>query len=71
MGIYLFKKKLLNLVLKNKVYNATDFMDDIIRNGKKLIHYPIRSYWLDIGKHEDFEKAQMDISHINLGLKNE
>ncbi len=64
-GIYLFKKELLNLVPKNKVYNATDFMDDVIKNGKKLIHYPIRSYWLDIGKHEDFEKAQKDIAHIN------
>jgi NDP-sugar pyrophosphorylase family protein len=40
-------------------------MDDVIVSGKKLIHYPIRSYWLDIGQHKDFEKAQKDISHIN------
>ncbi len=64
-GIYLFKKELINIVPKNKVYNATDFMQDIINAGKKLIHYPIRSYWLDIGQHKDFEKAQRDISHIN------
>ena len=64
-GIYLFKKELINLVPKNKVYNATDFMQDLINSGKKLIHYPIRSYWLDIGKHKDFEKAQKDVSYIN------
>ncbi len=64
-GIYLFKKELLNIIPKNKVYNATDFMEDIINSDKKLIHYPIRGYWLDIGNHKDFEKAQMDISHIN------
>ncbi len=64
-GIYLFKKKMLKIIPKGKVYNATDFMEEIINLKMKLIHYPIRGYWLDIGKHEDFEKAQKDISHIN------
>ena len=64
-GIYLFKKELLNLIPKGKVYNATDFMNDVISSRKQLVHYPIRGYWLDIGKHKDFEKAQKDISHIN------
>jgi len=64
-GIYLFKKEMLKFIPKNKVYNATDFMQDVINSGNKLIHYPIRGYWLDIGKHDDFEKAQMDIAHIN------
>ena len=64
-GIYLFKKELLSLIPKDKVYNATDFMDDIISSSKQLVHYPIQSYWLDIGKHKDLEKAQKDITHIN------
>ncbi len=64
-GIYLFKKELLSLIPKRKVYNATDFMEDVIANQLKLIHYPVRGYWLDIGKHKDFEKAQKDIAHIN------
>ena len=64
-GIYLFKRELLQFIPKNKVYNATDFMEDVIKSGKNIIHYPIRSYWLDIGNHKDFEKAQKDVSHIN------
>jgi dTDP-glucose pyrophosphorylase len=64
-GIYLIKKEIIESIPKNQFYNATDLMEDIINSGKKLIHYPIRSYWLDIGKHEDFEKAQKDIAHIN------
>jgi dTDP-glucose pyrophosphorylase/CBS domain-containing protein len=64
-GIYLIKKDLLKIIPKNILYNATDFMDDVIKNGGKLIHYPIRGYWLDIGKHEDYEQAQKDISHID------
>jgi dTDP-glucose pyrophosphorylase len=63
-GIYLMKKSVVDSIPYNIYYDATDLMDDVIKQGKKLIHYPIRSYWLDIGKHEDFDKAQKDISHI-------
>ena len=50
-GIYLIKRELLDLVPKGEVYNATDLMDKVVKLEKKLIHYPILSYWLDIGKH--------------------
>ena len=64
-GIYLIKKELLKLVPKETVFNATDFMEQIIKSNKKLVHYPIRGYWIDIGNPDDFEKAQKDISHID------
>jgi len=63
-GIYLVKKDVLKNIPQGTVYNATDLMEDVIKIKGKLIHYPIRQYWLDIGKHEDFEKAQKDIAHI-------
>ena len=65
-GIYLVKKSILKSVPTNQFYNATDLMEHLIANGGKLISYPIRQYWLDIGKHEDFEKAQKDIKHLDL-----
>lgn len=63
-GIYLIKKEIIELVPEGVFYNATDLMDKVVELGKNLMHYPIRSYWLDIGKPEDFEKAQKDIAHI-------
>jgi dTDP-glucose pyrophosphorylase len=63
-GIYLIKKDLLKLIPYNLFFNATDLMELIINSGKKLISYPMHSYWLDIGKHDDFEKAQNDVRHI-------
>jgi len=65
-GIYIVKKELLKRIPKNKFYNATDLMESVIDDGGKLISYPIRQYWLDIGKPEDFEKAQFDIKHLDL-----
>ena len=65
-GIYIVKKELLKKIPKNNFYNATDLMESVIEDGGKLVSYPIRQYWLDIGKPEDFEKAQADIKHLEL-----
>ena len=65
-GIYIFKKECLDFVPENEFFNATDLIDVLLKKGKKIINYPILTYWLDIGKHEDFEKAQEDIKHIKL-----
>lgn len=65
-GIYLMKLALKNLFEKGTFFNATDLMDKVIAsNESSLIHYPLLGYWLDIGKHQDFMKAQEDIKHIN------
>jgi dTDP-glucose pyrophosphorylase len=63
-GIYLFKKSLLEYITKGQRFDATDFMELLIQKKKKVAHYPILGYWLDIGRHEDYEKAQQDIKHI-------
>jgi len=65
-GIYIVKRELLSRIPKNSFYNATDLMEQLIKDGGKLVSYPIRQYWLDIGKPEDFEKAQSDIKHLDL-----
>lgn len=65
-GIYLMKKEIVNEIPKNTIFNATDLMEQLIANGKKVVAYPLVGYWLDIGKHEDFQKAQVDIKHLNL-----
>ena len=65
-GIYIVRREILESIPHNQFYNATDLMEKIIVEGGKLITYPIRQYWLDIGKHEDFEKAQEDIKYLDL-----
>lgn len=65
-GIYIMKKKLLKMIPENEFYDITDLMDRVLEMNLKLITYPINGYWLDVGKHEDFKKAQEDIKHIKL-----
>lgn len=63
-GIYLIKREMLHFIPKNKFFNATDLMEELIQNKRKVISFPFSGYWLDVGKHEDFEKAQIDINNV-------
>lgn len=63
-GIYLVKRELLDLIPKGVAFNATDFMEKLIAMKKRVISYPHNGYWLDIGRHADYEKAKVDISQI-------
>ena len=63
-GIYLMKKEIVKKIPKGKKYDATDLMQELITGGLRVVAYPLVDYWLDIGKHEDFKKAQIDISRI-------
>jgi dTDP-glucose pyrophosphorylase len=62
-GIYLFKTELIDLIPKNQNYLATDFIQDLIEMNKKVISYSLMDYWLDIGNHSDFERAQKDLKN--------
>lgn len=64
-GIYLMNKILLSRIPANTFYNATDMMQELIDQASGLVHYPILGYWLDIGKYEDFARAQQDYKHIS------
>ena len=63
-GIYLIKKDLIKEIPENEIYNATDLISKLITQKKIVITYSILGYWLDVGKHEDYSKAQEDIKHI-------
>ncbi|NCP85053.1 MAG: NTP transferase domain-containing protein [Bacteroidetes bacterium] len=64
-GIYLMKRDVLKYLPIEKNFNATDLMEKLIRNGDKVNSYPLAGYWLDIGKHDDYLKAQNDIYKFN------
>jgi len=63
-GVYLLKRSVLNLLPYNKFYDATDLIDQALKLGYKVVPFNHLGYWLDIGKHSDFEKAQKDIHNL-------
>jgi dTDP-glucose pyrophosphorylase len=64
-GIYLLKRSVIDLIPKNTFFNATDLIDKLIENKLNVRSYPLMEYWMDIGNHADYKKAQNDIKHLN------
>lgn len=63
-GIYLLRKDLINRIPRNVMYHATDLMQDILDKKEKLLQYSIHGFWMDIGRKEDFHRAQQEIKHL-------
>lgn len=63
-GIYLIKRKMLERIPKKGIFHATDLLQSIINDGRKVVKYPIVGYWIDIGRHEDLNKVQDIVKHL-------
>ena len=63
-GIYIINKSYLNIIPKNKFFNATDLIDSIIDKRGVVGHYQIKNYWRDIGAHEDLKMAEEESKKI-------
>lgn len=64
-GIYLIRREVLEHIPDGLYYNATDLMERLIAEKRKVIRFPLSGYWIDIGKPDDFRKVQELAQHIN------
>ncbi len=63
-GVYLVKRELFRLIPDGAFFNATDFMELLIKSNRKVTRYPLTGFWIDIGKHEDYKKVQELVKHM-------
>lgn len=64
-GIYLIKREMIEKYIpEDTFFNATDFMEKLISEGRKVIRYPLHGYWIDIGNKQDYAKALDIVKHL-------
>ncbi len=63
-GIYLIKRRALDEVPEAAFFNATDLVEKLIGEGKKVIRYPLNGTWIDIGNPQEYQKANDLVKHI-------
>jgi NDP-sugar pyrophosphorylase family protein len=68
MGVYAFNKKLLSYVPDHKLFGFDDLMHKLLCEKQTVKVYPFNGYWLDIGRPEDYEKAN---NYIDMIVENE
>lgn len=63
-GIYLIKRRALGEIPEDTFFNATDFIEKLIDEGKKVIRFPLNGTWIDIGNPQEYQKAKDLVEHI-------
>jgi len=63
-GIYLIKRSALDEIPENTFFNATDLIEKLIAEGKKVIRYPLNGTWIDIGNPQEYQKAKDLVKHL-------
>lgn len=57
MGIYMFEPEILNYIPKDERLDLPELVLNLMRDGKKVNVFNFSGYWLDIGRHDDYERA--------------
>jgi len=64
MGVYAFESRLLSYLPKNQPVHFPDFINQLIQCGENVTGYPFEGYWLDIGRHSDYDRAVQEFNQI-------
>ncbi|MCP3672118.1 MAG: CBS domain-containing protein [Gammaproteobacteria bacterium] len=59
-GIYVLSQDLVKSVDGTRYLDMPHLLDESIRSGSQVNSFPIHEYWLDIGRMEEFERANRD-----------
>lgn len=63
-GIYLIKKSALDEIPEDTFFNATDLIEKLIAENKKVIRFPLNGTWIDIGNPQEYQKANELVKHM-------
>jgi NDP-sugar pyrophosphorylase family protein len=61
-GIYVISPSALDQIPAGTFYDMPTMFEDLIAANRATAAFPLREYWLDIGRIEEFERAQHEWS---------
>ena len=64
MGIYVYNKKVLDYIEPDTYLDFPTLVLRLLENNEKVVGYPSSDYWLDIGRHDDYEQAQEEFESM-------
>jgi len=60
-GVYLLEPRVISLIPPDRRFDMTDLIEMLIASGETVAGFPIHEYWSDIGRMEDYFKAQYEV----------
>lgn len=61
-GIYLLDPVVYRYIQSGQHLDMTELIQRLLEEGRSVVSFPIREYWIDIGEHAEYEQAQQDVS---------
>lgn len=63
-GIYMLNASCIDMIPKDEFYDMPTLFEKMMKNDESILSFPIREYWLDIGRVEEYEKANLDYKKV-------
>ena len=63
-GIYVLSSTAFEFIPKNEFFDMPTLFNILIEKEKKVLSFPIHEYWLDIGRIEEYKKANEDYVEV-------
>jgi len=63
-GIYMLSPDVFDTIPKKQFFDMPTLFEKLILAEKKVVSFPLREYWLDIGRMEEYEKANSEYGEV-------
>jgi NDP-sugar pyrophosphorylase family protein len=60
-GIYLLNPEVRAYIPRDRRFDMTDLIERLVQQKCAVVSFPILDYWMDLGRHADYEQAQEDV----------
>ena len=63
-GIYVCDPDVLDFIPNDEFYDMPTLFEKVIANNMKAVSFPVHEYWLDIGRLEDYKRANDEYDEV-------
>ncbi len=63
-GLYVLNPEVLNYIPVGSYFDIPDLLKTLLQKGKEIAVFPVREYWIDIGRFDDLERANNEFSEV-------
>lgn len=66
MGVYVFEPRVLEYIPNGQYFDLPNLVLKLVAAGEKVAAYPFDGYWMDLGRPDDYAKANEDFEKMKL-----
>ena len=63
MGIYVFSRKIVGMIPNDQPFGIDNLALQMIAEKQPVNTFPFKGYWLDIGRPDDYDQANLDVTN--------